>query len=222
MTTLSAQLGVSVSSLERVLICHRNQASTTSATSYSIGNRATAGLQQYFFTINSQMFPDRPILVADKGAEIVAESLVADHALVDLTRGGSINNGVTTVSALAGTVIGALGGIKPSAAKANAFMIADSAGLTAGEVIAAGAVVPDTANVTSDIGTFLAICDLESNLAAGRSSNIYSGISTLASTVTFNAQYSAVPSAMVVDFFSQFSVLMSLDMRGSGVWSVSI
>jgi hypothetical protein len=80
--TTRANLGISVSSLERLIVCHRPQATASDNAAFSLGNRSTAGLTQYQLLINSENYPQRPVLVGDRGAEVYSELLIADHALV--------------------------------------------------------------------------------------------------------------------------------------------
>ena len=76
----------------------------------------------------------------------------------------------------------------------------------------------------SDVGTYQNSVEMESGISDGKSNVIYSGISTIASTVQWRGIYGAHASAFDLDFFCQFSVLLSLDTSagGSGVWSVSV
>jgi hypothetical protein len=221
-SSLVANLGISVSSLERLLICHRPQATASGATAFSLGNRSTAGLTQYQLLINSENYPARPVLVGDRGAEVYSELLLADHALVDFRKGNPILNGFAPAGvALAGTTpkgTSALSGNAPGYAKNNCFLVEDPAGLTAGTTV--------TAQVAgaSNIGTFQCALELESGLSDGKSSHIYSGISTIASVVQYKGEYTAAGAvrAQTVDFWAQHTIMLSLDMRASGVWSVSV
>jgi hypothetical protein len=224
---LTANLGFSVSSLERVIICHRKNitvSGTNQKTGYSLGGRCGAGLQQYSLLINSEQYPARPIVRGDiVGAEPLAEMLLASHSLVDFTSGSGLNNGFT-----AGGVGGALNlgfsrsaNLKPNYGTIlqDPYQLDDPAGTSAG-AIGTGLAVAAT---PSDVGSFLCACELESGLSDGRSSHVYSGISTLASTVQYVATYSgAVNADITVDFFAQYTVLMSLSMAGTGTWSVSV
>jgi hypothetical protein len=48
-------------------------------------------------------------------------------------------------------------------------------------------------------------------------------VSTLASTVQYVASYSGTVNAdITVDFFGNYTILMSLAMNGTGVWSISV
>jgi hypothetical protein len=224
---LTANLGFSVSSLERVIICHRKNitvSGTNQKIGYSLGGRCGAGLQQYSLLINSEQFPSRPIVRGDiSGAEPLAEMLLASHSLVDFTSGSGLNNGFT-----AGAVVGALSlgfsrsaNLKPDYGTIlqDPFQLDDPAGTSAGAI---GATLA-TAATPSSIGSFLCAVELESGVSDGKSSHIYSGVSTLASTVQYVGTYSgAVNADITVDFFGNYTVLMSLAMGGTGTWSVSV
>ena len=104
-------LGFSVSSLERVIVVHRDNASVVQ-TNNSIGARVQPTLQEYQLLINGQSFPERPILyqgmgtaaapnnppaLASSGAETLAETLVAQHALSDFSHLSQFNMGAASV-----------------------------------------------------------------------------------------------------------------------------
>jgi len=95
---VTANLGFSVSSLERILLVQRKNASFASGR-YTIGNRAKNGLTEYQYLINSESYPQRPIKVENKGAEACAELLIANHSLTDFRAGNSLqNNAVQSLS----------------------------------------------------------------------------------------------------------------------------
>lgn len=219
---LTANLGFSMSSLERVIISIRPTASQVAA-SYSLGNRCRYGLTQYSLNINSEQYPARPILVADKCAEVHAESLIADHSLVNFNAGNAFTNGFEGAE-----IVGAIGvgfsmfaNVQPRANKEPKYPFNDNnpAGATAGDSVN----INTAAATPSDIGTFLAQIELESGLSDGKSSHIYSGISTLASTVQLVATFDGSGTGGAsVDVFANYTVLMSLNMAGTGVWSISV
>ena len=218
-TQLTANLGFSVSSLERIIAVHRPTATIAARGAYSLGNRTTSGLVQYKYLINAESFPQRDVVVGDHGAESTAEMLIADHALVDFNKGSALNNGVVQVTTAdaAGPMVGALSGIAPNVTKSACFMLKDGAGTQAGSAAAV-----TTAAAISNIGTFMISTDFENGLSVGKSSSIYSGVSTIASSVQWLGTYSGVHQAAQVDFFACFSVLMTLNTRGAGVWQISV
>ena len=87
---VTANLGISVSSLERVIVCHRPTRSLIS-TAYSLGNRCKNFLQEYSILINGEQYPARPVIVSDKGAEALSEYLLSDHSLVNFDKQSSFN-----------------------------------------------------------------------------------------------------------------------------------
>ena len=224
---LTANLGFSVSSLERVIICHRKNitvSGTNQKSGYSLGSRCAAGLQQYSLLINSEQFPSRPIVRGDLlGAEPLAEMLLASHSLVDFTSGSGLNNGFTAGEITGGEAIGfsRSANLKPNPTTIlqDPYQTDDPGGTSAGQT---GAAI-GTAAIASNVGTFLCAIELESGVSDGKSSHIYSGVSTLASTVQYVGTYSgAVNADITVDFFGNYTILMSLSMSGTGTWSVSV
>lgn len=216
-TQLTANLGFSVSSLERIIAVHRPTATLSARAAYSLGNRTTSGLVQYKYLINAESYPQRDVVVGDHGAESTSEMLVASHALVDFNKGCALNNGVAITTSTVPALVGALSGSNPNIAKSACFMLKDGAGTSAGVGIVAG-----TAAVASNIGTFMISTDFENGLSVGKSSSIYSGVSTIASSVQWLGTYSGAHAAAQVDFFACFSVLMTLNTRGSAVWQISV
>ena len=222
-TQVTANLGVSVSSLERIIVVHRPELTVDAFASFSLGNRSTRNLSQFQFLINSENYPQRPIDVGDHGAEAFAEMLLADHSLVDFRKGCPIQNsfGVGALVQIpaadtAGIGTGALSGNFPGAAKTDAYM--DDVGTGS----SAGAVTLGAIPTASNIGTFLCACEFESGLSDGKSSHIYSGISTISSTVQYKGTYGAGGLATSLDFFSMYTLMISLDMKGSSVFAVSV
>jgi len=216
----SVNLGFSVSSLERILMVQRTSADLADNEKFSIGNRIRNDLTEYSYQINSESYPQRPILVDDKSAEACAELLVAEHSLVDFRKGNNLNGGVVQATNI-GQLSSFVGG-DPSKHPSDYGQAVGSvpAGTTAGST--AGAVGTPTDAVPSTIGTAVYGCEFETGLSDGKSSHIYSGVSTLASNVQALLKYDSAHVASQLDFFAQFSVLLSLDMRGSGVFSVSV
>jgi hypothetical protein len=220
-TSSTSNLGFSYSSLERVVFALRPQASQVQA-AYSLGNRSTANLSEYNLLINSQQYPAQPIRREDKGAEALSELLISDHSLLDWRSGSSFTNGFKGADITNGVGVGfsMFANIQPRAALEPAYPFNDNnpGGTTAGDTPTLNAAV-----VPSDIGTFLASIELESAISNGKSSHIYSGVSTLASTVQLVTKHSAaVPAACSIDCWANLTILMSLNMRGTAVWSVSV
>ena len=207
-TAVTANLGVSVSSLERVIVCHRPTTSLAPAF-FNLGNRVKNHLTQYQIFVNGESYPARPVIVEDSCAEALAEFLLSDHSLVDFNKQSSFNLAIE----------GGAANLK-------------SNGLDGGSVngiilpykfdTAVGDETGSTAASTSNIGTFLTAVEMETGLSDGKSAKIYSGISTISSTVNYRGVYTSSSLASQIDFFCQYTVLLSLNMRGTGVWSVAV
>jgi hypothetical protein len=208
-TAVTANLGLSVSSLERVIVCHRPTSSLV-LTAYSLGNRTKNFLSEYSILINGEQYPARPVLVSDKGAEALAEYLLSDHSLVNFDKQSSFN------IALAGVSL---------ATKSNGLDGQSVNGILEPftfDATALGTELGSTNNLSSNIGSFITAVELETGLSDGKSQRIYSGISTISSTVNYRGIYSAGSVNAQIDFFAQFTVLLSLNMRGTAVWAISV
>ena len=207
-SAVTANLGISVSSLERIIVCHRPTGTLNAITAFSLGNRAKNGLQQYSIFINGEQYPARPVIVEDKAAEALAEYLLSDHSLVNFDKQSSFNIAVS--GAAADLKSNGLDGQSVNGV-AEPFIIDAPAGTHAGA----------TAATAANIGSFITAVELETGLSDGRSQRLYSGVSTISSTVNYRGVYSGA-AACQIDFFAQFTVLLSLNTRGTNVWAVSV
>jgi hypothetical protein len=209
-SAVTANLGLSVSSLERIIVCHRPTDSLNDITKFSLGNRAKNGLQQYSIFINGEQYPARPVIVENKAAEALAEYLLSDHSLVNFDKQSSFNIAVSGI--LANTKSNGLDGQSVNGV-AQPFVIDEPAGDEAGT----------TATAVANIGSFITAVELETGLSDGRSQRLYSGVSTISSTVNYRGVYDKDNSGDAqLDFFAQFTILLSLNTRGTNVWSVSV
>ena len=209
-TAVTANLGISVSSLERIIVCHRGTDQLNNTLKYSLGNRAKNGLTQYQIFINGESYPARPVLVENKGAEALSEFLLSDHSLVNFDKQSSFNVAVKTNATYAGN---GTDGASAIVGVLEPYVMDVPAGTGFGAV-----------DTDSTIGSFITAVELETGLSDGRSQRLYSGISTISSTVNYRGAYSggAVTEAAQIDFFAQFTVLLSLNTRGTNTWSVSV
>ena len=206
-SSVTATLGVAVSSLERIIVVHRNQASAVAGYD-SIGARITNNIQTVQFFINSEAYPMRPINFADAGAEVLAEYLISDHALSDFTKTSMIQSQVN-VSFANMEAQYAVANIK-GAATTQAWIQAT----TSGDIV--------KGNDTMTIGSFLISLELEAGTSSNFSDRLYSGLSTISSVVQYKGTYAAGAIAANIDFFAHFTVLLVLDMNRLGVWQISM
>jgi hypothetical protein len=169
-TAVTANLGISVSSLERVIVCHRPTTSLNNAAAFSLGNRTKNGLSEYSIFVNGEQYPERPVKVEGKGAEALAEFLLSDHSLVNFDKQSSFN------IAVAGTT---------ASTKSNGIDGQSVNGILEPYKFDAPAGTEDgtTAGSASEIGTFITGVEMESGLSGGRSQRLYSGISTISSYI---------------------------------------
>jgi len=207
-TAVTANLGISVSSLERVIVCQRPTRSLIS-TAYSLGNRCKNFLTEYSILINGEQYPARPVIVSDKGAEALSEYLLSDHSLVNFDKQSSFN--IALFGASLATKSNGLDGQSVNGITLP-YIKDDPVGIELGSTVA----------LPSDIGSFITAVELETGLSDGKSQRLYSGISTISSTVNYRGLYGAGALAAQIDFFCQFTVLLSLNSRGTNVWSVSV
>lgn len=224
-TGLVATLGVAVSSLERIIVIHRLQAATNAVAYQSLGARQTAGLTQAQFFVNSEAYPMRPLDFTDAGAEMLAEYLISSHALSDMNLNSNIQTAMYNAVITSGTgntsnlcnqyeAIHGYLNIPASSNVSNAWNMKASTGTK---------FVNSGANGTnSDIGSFIFAIELESGVSAGKSDRIYSGISTMASVVQYKGTYDGTAGLTTLDFFCHYTVLLSLNMRSLGVWTISV
>lgn len=209
-SAVTANLGISVSSLERIVVCHRPTASLNSITHYSLGNRARNGLTEYSIFINGEQYPARPVKVEDKGAEALAEFLLSDHSLVNFDKASSFN--IAIAGAATDLKSNGLDGQSVNGI-AQPYTFQEPVGNEVGT----------TAASVSNVGSFITAVELETGLSDGRSQRLYSGVSTISSTVNYRGVYDSANSGSAqLDFFAQFTVLLSLNSRGTNVWSISI
>ena len=211
----TANLGVSVSSLERVIVCHRPSGTVTAGSAFNLGNRIKNTLTQYSIFINGEQYPARPVEVSGKGAEALGEFLLSDHSLVNFDKQSSLTLAVGSNGLTAPQPYNGRDGAGAPVAPLEPYSLDAATGLTAGGIAAGGAITP------SDIGSFITAVETETGLSDGKSARIYSGISTISSTVNYRGTYSDGLAAQI-DFFAQFTVMLSLNMRGTGVYAISV
>jgi hypothetical protein len=210
-TTVTANLGISVSSLERIIVCHRPTATTGLFSAFSNGNRIKNFLTEYTFQINGENYPARSVIVENQCAEALAEFLLSDHSLVNFDKQSSFQIAVGGNTSL----------LKSNGLDGNSVLTAplepyiDNSG---------GGIEATNTGGVSTIGSFITAVELETGLSDGRSQRLYSGVSTISSTVNYRGVYAtgSVTIAAQIDFFAQFTVLLSLNSRGTNVWSISV
>jgi len=175
-TAVTSNVGISVSSLERVIVVHRPNTSATGQAFFSQSNRITNGLSEWSLLINGEQYPQRPIKVEGAGAEVLAEYLLSDHSLVNFDKQSSFNVAVAfNGSSYNGLDAASVGKAAPTPYTLTA---ATATGASPGNVSTAG-----------NIGSFFAGLEIETGLSAGRSQRLYSGISTISSTVNYSSLY---------------------------------
>jgi hypothetical protein len=213
-TSVTANLGISVSSLERIIVCHRPTSVVNQQAFYSLGARTKNGLSEYSIFINGEQYPARPVKIEDKGAEALAEFLLSDHSLVNFDKQSSFNL----------AIVGTTADLKSNGLDGQSVNSVATPFIFEGTT-AAGSESGSTVGSPSNIGSFITAVELETGLSDGRSQRLYSGVSTISSTVNYRGVYTGVAGTTVeaqIDFFAQFTVLLSLNTRGTNTWAVSV
>jgi len=220
-TQLTSTLGFAVSSLERILVIHRNAASAV-GNADSLTARCTAGISSLQFFINSEPYPARAMNFNDVGAEMLAEMLISDHSLSNFQKPSMLGIKVKTAFGTYGAVNTSVY-VNPNEAY-FAIVNPSSTDLAWNNVSGAGTQFFSAATGANDtnIGTFIASCELESGVSANFSQKLYSGVSTISSVVQGKTTYSGTNATFTVDYFAHYTILLTLDMNRLGVWTVSI
>lgn len=228
-SAVTSTLGVAVSSLERILVVHRNSAALVAA-KQSLGARITNNLSNFQFSIDSQLYPQAPILVGDAGAEALAEMLISSHALSDFQNDAHIASqyyvSAVTVGATANASV-LVGQYDPLYRFLNIPATQNVSncwfnGVGDGTILGANGAV----GTASQCGSFVASLELETSVSAAKSDRLYSGISTIGSVVQYIGNYNTAGTggvvAATIDFFCHYTILCTLDMKRLGVWTVSV
>jgi hypothetical protein len=208
-TSVTANLGISVSSLERIIVCHRPSATLSTTSVYGLGHRIKNYLTEYSIFINGEQYPARPVKIEDKGAEALAEYLLSDHSLVNFDKQSCFQIAVGGITAA--TKTNGLDGNSVITAPIEPYILDSGNGLEA-----------DGTTLASTIGSFITAVELETGLSDGRSQRLYSGVSTISSTVNYRGVYDNTSVAAQIDFYCMFTVLLSLNTRGTNVWAISV
>jgi len=90
-SSLSATLGFSMSSLNRVIVCQQLQTAVFSAS--VIGNRSQADLERFSLSVGGVKYPQIDLKDDGGGAEILAEALVSQNSLTSWGHQSSIDIG---------------------------------------------------------------------------------------------------------------------------------
>ncbi len=221
-TVLNSVLGIAVSSLERILVIHRPSALNSSFFGATLGAHITSGLQTAQFFINSEAFPQRNIQIDDMAAEPLAEFLIADHALSDFSRASNLQNfNVSTGAGVGSNVYDSQFYNTQNATTAGATVFGGTRNAWNNNGAGTHSGIDQTNWSLTTVGSFILALELETGTSAGRSDRLYSGISTISSVVQYKGTYSGAQDA-TLDFFAQFTVLLTLNMRQTGVWAITI
>lgn len=184
-TALSFPLGISRSSLDRIIVVHRDSAIIAN-NKFSLSTRATANIQSSRLSVAGQSYPQRRLEIETssngKYVQFLAELLVSNHDLPNQDHLSSLFSETGT----------------------NLYELYNGTG----------------ANDAAQVGTFVYGIELES--MAYNSEKVFSGVNVIGQSVFLENTYSGVNIACIVHVFCQSTILLSLDMNGAGVYSVSV
>ena len=107
-SSLSATLGFSMSSLNRIIVCQQLQ--TPVFTAAYIGNRSQCDLDRFSVSVGGVKYPQIDLKDDGKGAEMLAEALISQNSLTSWGHQSSINLGAGT------TRVGGFDGNEPTGA----------------------------------------------------------------------------------------------------------
>tara|TARA_R110002020_G_scaffold142570_3_gene314767 strand:- start:2797 stop:4119 length:1323 start_codon:yes stop_codon:yes gene_type:complete len=191
-SSLTATLGFSAASLERVIVTHRVSDNIGDATRPSLGSRSTANLSEWQLIINSEPYPARPIKVNNTDAsEALAELMISDHSLKNFGHGANFNsNGAT---------------------QAGYYNQVDASGGTYGSFLTAvelESMSGKSDRVYSGVPTIGAVVQYNAR---------YENTGTVS-----GAQVQYVPDNTTVDFYAQRTIACTLDMRNLGTWQIVV
>jgi hypothetical protein len=219
-TSSHIKLSFQKASLERILFTIRPSSHSTGACTqhFSLGSRGTATLQEFQVEIAGVDYPQQPIKVEGEGGQVFYELLKSDNIASnfghDVT--GLMNSYTVTATGNGTSSLGS----EPQTAKSNPFMLPGAAdeGINAGKSRVGDGAGANAAEA-SDIGTFMAGINFESNLATSNNSPLYSGVNTKSGVdLYFKARYAAVPVDCVINFYSLSSELIYVE-PDVGLWS---
>lgn len=185
-SALSFPLGVSRSSLDRIIVVHRYSSFVNNNAVYSLSARSTGTITSSRLNIAGVSYPQRRLEkeASTKGAyvQFLAELLVSNHDLPNQDHLSSLFNETA----------------------GNLYELSNG----------------DGTETADQVGTFVYGIELES--MAYNSEKVFSGVNVIGQSVFLENNYTATPAALTVNVFCQSTILLSLDMNGAGVYSVSV
>jgi len=196
-------LGCRYSSVNRILMCMRQQPQVGVQGALGTVNRTSGKISEIGYRINGTSVPQKKIKVGDDFAEVMAESLIAFGDLGSRMAGNSLHGVVkyadTTSADNEDTTVTHV----QSYSVENTLFAALSAGDVA-EVVSAD----------DKIGTFYSSIDLNTMPAVTSESKLISGVSTLGSGIMTDFSYSGAASNsadLLIDYWVQYSTVLNVD-----------
>ena len=223
--TMISQLGFRYSSLNKITLLQRNSANSL-ATTQSQNNRGWFGLTELSFFINGTRYPQQKMVGSvENFGEFLTETFLSNNVLANIYHNSSLNNTaqLTDVAATsaAGTTTANIGAsaaahtnVLRKQIPANSRNYESVEGTFAGTGFRTDQATLDTFNDatpgSAPYGTFLVSYSFENFKTPADDSGLYSGTSTLGSTVTAE-MYHTDDSAADLFFFAECDKILSID-----------
>ena len=222
-TSVITNLPFRYSSLERVMCLHYNQG-TKSDADFSQSNRSTGAMRSFSLKVGGSRIPQIPITLDPKNmGQVMSEMLLSNNVLGDmfhqtnlnLTRKKLISNDDIGAAHAQAEIVGALNivGSGPTQNQAN-YQIEN--GLMATATNVAGL----QPQMIDEYGQFIVALSLETFKNPVETGGIYSGLSTIGSTVQSNIDYAVQNVSMDIHYYATYSAVLSLDPM-TRTWAVS-
>ena len=161
--SLVSNLGFAFSSLDRVIISHRESALVNAPLVRSIGNRAQRGLTEANLLLNGESIPSRTIKNVNlQCAEVMAELLIADRALTNFSHDSRLNKDAAVHPA---AITGGFKAVAPTGAT-------DNTGNFVVQIDTESMRSPDSDAIYSGVSTIGGVLQLQTKYEAAAGSGI--------------------------------------------------
>ena len=223
---LISQLGFRYSSLNKITLIQRHEDCNNQQLQLQ-NNRGWFGLTELSFFINGTRYPQQKMVAsANNFAEFLTETYLSNNVLANIYHNSHINNtaALTAIAQAEGadTAAGAVGAANAAVntlrnqVPVNCRNYENLTGKLAAAFNASTATldafnVADAATATSGYGTFFVSYSFENFKTPADDSGLYSGTSTLGSTVTAEMYHSDATNKADLFFYAECDKILSVD-----------